>query len=156
MKLKISIVSLLAFALLSGCASERAALGGIAKAVTPAASQVVDTAVAIATTYELTRDPVTTKAKAVAFKAIAQQIVADTANPATTVAMLEATLNAKLVSLAPNPIVAGSAISLIGGIQGALDNVIGTATGAPLTQQTLVSLRGVAQQVVNVCAFYGG
>lgn len=136
---------------LSSCA----ALGKFATAITPAASALVNTAVAIATTYELTKDPLTTKLKAVAFKAIAQQIVTDTANPTTTIAMLEATLNAKLAALAPNPVIAGSAISLVGGIQGALNNIIGNKVSGPLTQQTLVSLSGLAQEVVTVCTFYG-
>lgn len=120
-----------------------------------AVGKVVDSAVAVATTYELTRDPLTTKAKAIAFKAIAQQIVADTANPTTTVAMLEATLNTRIAALSPNPVVAASAVSLAGGIQGALNNIIGTNVGGPLAQTTLLDLSALAQEVVTVCTFYG-
>jgi hypothetical protein len=152
-----SIALIIGIGLSSCTAAQRAAVGTIATDVAPVASALVDTAVSIATTYELTKDPLTTKAKALAFGAIAQQIIADTANPTTTVAMLEATLNAKIAALAPNPAVAKSAALLVGGIQGALNNIIGTkVSGSKLTQTTLVALSGVAQQVVTVCKFYGG
>jgi hypothetical protein len=141
---------------MSGCKNATAFLASpTGAAVVADAGKVVDSAVAIATTYELTKDPSTTKAKAVAFKAIAQQIVADTANPTTTVATLEATLTARIAALSPNPVIAASAVSLAGGIQGALNNVIGTSVGGPLAQTTLVDLGALAQQVVTVCTFYG-
>jgi hypothetical protein len=139
---------------LSGCASERAALGGIATAIIPTASKLLDTAVAIATTAELLKDPATTHLKAVAFTAIANQVLADSSNPTATVAQLEGTLNKQLVALAPNPVVAASVIGLIGGLQGALNNVIGTSTSGPLTQNTLVAISGIAKQVIAVSAFY--
>jgi|ERR1017187_6750976 hypothetical protein len=139
---------------LSSCASQRAALGGIATVVIPTASKLIDTAVAIAVTAELLKDPATTHLKAVAFTTVANQFLAASANPTVTVAQLEDTLNKRLVALAPNPIIAASVIQLIGGLQGALNNVIGANTSGPLTQNTLIAINGIAKQVIAVSAFY--
>jgi hypothetical protein len=144
------LLPLLCLPLLSGCA----ALGTFAAAVTPTASKVLDTAVAIGVTAELLKDPATTHLKAVAFSLIAQQVLADSSNPAVTVAQLEDTLNKRLIALAPNPVIAASVISVIGGIQGALNNIIGTSVSGPVTQGTLVAISGIAKQVIQVCAFY--
>jgi hypothetical protein len=136
---------------LSGCA----ALGTIATAVTPTASKIIDTAVDIAVTAEILKDPATSHAKAVAFKAIATQVLADAKSPSVTIAVLTDTLNAQLVQLAPNPIIAASVISLTGGLEGALNNIMGTAVGAPVTQATAVAISGIAAEIIRVTQFYG-
>ena len=145
------ILALSLVVLMSGCT----ALGTVQSAITPTATMVLDAAVSIAVTAELAKDPLTTHAKAVAFKAIASQVLLDTSNPATTVAQLEAALNARLIKFAPNPIVAGSVIALIGGLQGALNNVIAAKASGPVTAKTLVAINGIAKQVIQVCSFYG-
>lgn len=157
MRMKLAILCLLLLPIslsLSSCA----ALGGLASAITPTASKVLDTAVAIATTYELTRDPLTTHVKAVAIKAIATQVAADSSNPAVTIAELESTLNARLLKLAPNPIIAVSLQDLIGGLKGALNIQIAKTAGptaGAVTQGTLVAINGIAKEVIVVCEFYG-
>lgn len=140
--------------LINGCATQRAALGSFVTAITPAASALLDTAVGIAVTAELLKDPATTHAKAVAFSAVAQQVVASTSNPTATLAQLETVLNQQLVALAPDPVTKAAIVNLIGGLQEAINNVITTNAGGALTQGTLVSLTGIAKQVIQVCAFY--
>lgn len=145
------LLPLLCLPLLESCA----ALGTFAQAVTPTASKIVDAAVTIAVTAEILKDPLTSHAKAVAFKAIAAQVLADTSSPSVTIAQLEATLNSRLVALAPNPLVEASVIELVGGLQGALNNVINTSAAGPVTQYTAVAISGIAKQVIQVCSFYG-
>lgn len=135
----------------AGCA----AMGTFATAITPTATKVLDAAVTIAVSAEIMKDPLSSHAKAVAFKAIATQVLADTSNPSVTVAELESVLNARLVALAPNPLIAASVIELVGGLQGALHNVIGTTAAGPVTQYTAVAISGIAKQVIQVCSFYG-
>jgi hypothetical protein len=153
--LKISLLVLVAALAVPGCTTtQTAALGSIATAVMPVASTLVDTAVTLAVTAELLKDPATTHAKAVAFAAIAQQVATDTSSPAVTVAQLEGMLNTKLVALAPDPVTKASVIALIGGLQNALNNVIGANTSGPITQNTLVAINGIAKQVIQVTSFY--
>jgi hypothetical protein len=148
--LRLSAIALMGMGLCS-CA----ALGPIAAAVTPAASAVVNTAVDIAVTAEILKDPATSKAKAVAFKAIATQVLADTKSPTVTIAVLQETLTSQLVRLAPDPVTAASVMSLTGGLQGALTNIIGTPQGGAVTQATSVAVSGIASEVIRVCGFYG-
>ena len=155
-KVLMTIALVFVLPILNGCVSQRAALGSIAQAVTPTASAMINTAVDIAVTAELLKDPATTHEKAVAFKAIAMQYLAVTKNPAVTVSVLQETLTTQLVRLAPNPVVAASVISLTGGLQGALINVMaGSAVSSPITATTVVAVSGIANEVIRVCGFYG-
>lgn len=135
----------------SGCAT----IGKLGTYITPTTVKMVDTAVDIAVTAEIIKDPLTSAEKAKAFKAIAQQVLADTANPAVTIAQLEGTLNARLAALAPNPLIAVAVADLVGGLQGALNNAISANTSNAVTQATLVDIGGIATEVIRVCGFYG-
>jgi hypothetical protein len=147
----VTLLALIGVVSLSGCA----ALGTLASAVTPTASKLIDAAITIAVTAEILKDPALSHEKAVAFKAIATQVLAGSSNPTATLAQLENTLNSKLVALAPNPMIAASVIAVIGGLQGALNIQMAQTAGAVLTPSTLVAISGIAQQVITTCNFYG-
>lgn len=151
MRYGVKILIACALTALCGCAT----LGKIATEITPAATKLVTTAVDIAVTAEIIKDPATSALKAAAFKAIATQVLADASNPSVSIAQLQGTLNARLAALAPNPLIAASVVDLVGGLQGALNNAIGKAVGNSVTQQTLVDIQGIASEVIKVCGFYG-
>jgi hypothetical protein len=148
------VVALLCLSL-NGCATLTKVGATVGTYITPTTVKMVDTAVDIAVTAEIIKDPALSAVKAKAFKAIAQQVLADTSNPAVSIAQLEDTLNVQLVKLAPNPLIAASIISLVGGLQGALNNAISAQTSNAVTQATLVDIAGIATEVIRVTSFYG-
>ena len=127
------------------------ALGKLQNAVTPASGMLVQAAVDVAVATAIGNNPLTQKAKALAIKAIAAKVAADASNPAVALTALEATLNASVAKLAPNPGDLAAFMILTQTLQGLLNQKIGST----VNQSTSVAIVGLAKAVLQATSFYG-
>lgn len=145
-------LSLLAFIALTlnGCA----ALGTVNSVLTSQKNPIVLAGVTLAVSAAI-GSGADAKDRAASIKAIAQQVYADSASPAATVALLETSLNAKVASLAKNPGQLAAFTILTSTLETYLNTYIAANPSGAITSATLVDIQGVANAVIQATSFYG-
>lgn len=136
--------------LINGCA----ALGTVNKALTSQKNPIVLAGVTLAVSAAV-GNGADAKTKAAAIKSIAQQVLADASTPAATIALLEASLNAKIQSVAKNPGEAAAFMILSSTLETYLNTYIQSNPAGAITASTLVDIQGVANAVIQATTFYG-
>lgn len=143
-----AVFAMLSSMLMTGCAS-------LGKLFTPTSAPIIQAAVDVAVATAVGSDAATSKVKALAIKMIAQQVVTIAQNPTSTVAALEAVLNAKVQQLAPNPADAAAFMILTSTLESMLQQKIQSSPTGPINAQTVVAIVDVANMVITATSFYG-
>jgi hypothetical protein len=143
-----AVFAMLSSMLVTGCAS-------LGKLLTPTSAPIIQAAVDVAVATAVGNNPADQKVKALAIKMIAQQVVTIAQNPTTTIAALEAVLNAKVQQLAPNPADAAAFMILTSTLESMLQQKIQASPAGPINAQTVVVIVDVANMVLTATSFYG-
>lgn len=141
--------------LLAACLTALTGCAALGKVFTPANAPLVSAGIDLAVGFAVGTDPLTQKVKALAIKTIAQQIAVDAADPTATVATIEASLNAKIIKLAPNPLDAAAFMTLATSLQLFLNQKVQAAANGVLTPATLIDIQQLANDVVTATSFFG-
>lgn len=130
------------------------ALGGASSLLTPNKNIITQAAIDLAVGAAVGNDVLTQKIKAAGIEAIAKQIQIDASS--VTLAGLEATLDAKIAALAPNPADRAAFSLLLQILQQNLNVKISSGTTSAVVSTTQVAISGFAAAVISACSFYTG
>jgi hypothetical protein len=146
---KILVLAAVAAFALSGCA----ALGSVNQFLTSAKNPVVQAAVDVAVGAAV-GSGTEAHAKAQQIATIAQQVYTASSAPATTIAELESVLNTEIMKVAPNAADKAAFELLASTLEAYLQSYINSNPPGAITNDTLVSIQGVAKAVITAASFY--